>query len=203
MPPDITPNQTYISKDGRQLGPFDDSFILTALGNGTFDYADSCWREGWEDWKTLESFYPRPKSPVAVPPATPAIPPKPEEILVWEGRASMLNFASLWVLVALSIWFLVGFVFLGMIFWRYYSRKYTITTRRVMLETGIFVKSSNQLRIGDIRSINVTKAGLAGFLFGIGTVELSSAATDDAEVVFEGIRDADTIRDTVSGLQGH
>ena len=38
MPPEIKPNLTYISKSGQQLGPFDDTLIITSLGNGTFDY---------------------------------------------------------------------------------------------------------------------------------------------------------------------
>jgi hypothetical protein len=38
MPPEIKPNQTYISKDGQQLGPFDNTFILNSLSKRTFNY---------------------------------------------------------------------------------------------------------------------------------------------------------------------
>jgi hypothetical protein len=51
---------TYIYKNNEQLGPFDDALILSSLQNSTFDYSDLCWREGWEDWKTLDSIYPKP-----------------------------------------------------------------------------------------------------------------------------------------------
>jgi len=113
----------------------------------------------------------------------------------------MLTFLGLWILVAVTIWFGLGLIFLGMIFWRYYSWKYTVTSQRVMIETGILVKSSNQLRIRDIRSINVTKSGLEGLLFGLGNLELSTAATADAEVVFRGIVNSDKVRDLIADIQ--
>ena len=200
MPPELKPNQTYIQKGGQQLGPFDDAFILTSLGNGTFEYGDLCWREGWEDWKPLESFYPKPKGSTSSPPSQPTI-QRQEETTLWEGRPSMLTFLGLWILVAVTIWFGLGLIFLGMIFWQYHSWKYTVTSQRVMIETGILVKSSNQLRIRDIRSINVTKSGLEGLLFGLGSLELSTAATADAEVVFRGIVNADKVRDLISDIQ--
>ncbi|MEI6352204.1 MAG: PH domain-containing protein [Verrucomicrobiota bacterium] len=80
------------------------------------------------------------------------------------------------------------------------KRHYCVTSRRVVIELGLIVKDSNEIRIQDIRSINVTKRGLGG-LFGIGTVEFSSAATDDAEVIFEKIARADSVRDLVRKLQ--
>lgn len=52
-------NLTYIHKNGHQLGPFDDTMIFVSLNNRTFEYTDLCWREGWEDWKTIETIYPR------------------------------------------------------------------------------------------------------------------------------------------------
>jgi len=54
--------------------------------------------------------------------------------------------------------------------------------------------------VKDIRSINVTKHGLAGFI-GIGSVEFSSAASDRAEVIFVNISGADRVRDLVTNLQ--
>ena len=75
-----------------------------------------------------------------------------------------------------------------------------ITPSRVVVRTGRFVKDSNQIRVQDIRSINVTKHGIGGVI-GIGTIEISSAATDDAEVTFIGIAGADGVRDMVRKLQ--
>jgi len=81
-----------------------------------------------------------------------------------------------------------------------FSRCYRITNRRVEIETGLIVKNSNEIRIQDIRSINVSKRGISG-LMGIGTIEFSSAASDDADVIFFKVAKADSIRDSVRKLQ--
>jgi len=79
-------------------------------------------------------------------------------------------------------------------------RKYAVTNKRVSAEYGIVNKSSNEVRIQDVRSINLRKTGLSGLL-GIGTVEFSSAATDDADVIFWNTSDAEKVRDLVRSLQ--
>lgn len=193
-------NQTYIHKNDQQLGPFDDSVILQSLGNGVFDYSDLCWREGWEDWRQLESIYPKPIS-VEQPPH-PASEAPSKEKLMWTGRPSTMNYIGWFIAgVVLAPLFGIGIVLIIYAFLKLRGQKYIITDKKVTLETGIFVKSSNQLRIKDIRSINVTKKGLGGLFLGMGSVELSSAATGKAEVVFEGIRCADKLRDLISELQ--
>jgi len=58
-------------------------------------------------------------------------------------------------------------------------REYAVTNQRGSVEYGIVPKSSTELRIQDIRSINLATTGLAG-LAGIGRAEFSSAASDDA-----------------------
>jgi uncharacterized membrane protein YdbT with pleckstrin-like domain len=70
----------------------------------------------------------------------------------------------------------------------------------VSVEYGIVSRTSNEVRIQDIRSINLTKKGLSGLL-GIGRVEFSSAATDDADVVFWNTPEAEKVRDLVRSLQ--
>ncbi|MEA3211102.1 MAG: hypothetical protein QOE70_4159 [Chthoniobacter sp.] len=79
-------------------------------------------------------------------------------------------------------------------------RKYTVTSKRVSVEYGIVSKNSNEMRIEDIRSINLTTRGLSGLL-GIGRLEFSSAATDDADVIFWNTPSAEKIRDMVRALQ--
>jgi uncharacterized membrane protein YdbT with pleckstrin-like domain len=79
-------------------------------------------------------------------------------------------------------------------------RKYTVTNKRVSVEYGIISKNSNEIRIEHIRSINLSTKGLSG-LFGIGQVEFSSAAADDAEVIFHYVPGAERLRDKVRSLQ--
>jgi hypothetical protein len=54
-------NQTYIRKNDKSIGPFDDALILAGLDDGSFLYDDLCWREGWKEWKLLGTVYPNPK----------------------------------------------------------------------------------------------------------------------------------------------
>jgi membrane protein YdbS with pleckstrin-like domain len=91
-------------------------------------------------------------------------------------------------------------IVIAMIAWKRAERRYQITPTRVIVQTGQVVRDSNEIRVQDIRSINVTKRGISGFI-GIGSVEFSSAATDDAEVTFAGIANADGVRDMVRKLQ--
>jgi hypothetical protein len=79
-------------------------------------------------------------------------------------------------------------------------RKYVVSSRRVGVEFGLISKTSNEIQIEHIRSINLTTSGLLGVL-GVGRLEFSSAATDDAEVVFWQAPRAQKLRDMVRQLQ--
>lgn len=79
-------------------------------------------------------------------------------------------------------------------------RRYTVTNRRIVFERGLIIKSTNEVRVRDIRSINVAKSIIGG-LMGVGTVEFSSAARDDADIIFRGIANADGVRNMVRELQ--
>ena len=80
------------------------------------------------------------------------------------------------------------------------QRTYRVTNHRVISILGRVVKDTRELRIQDIRSMNVSKGGITGLL-GVGKVEFSSAATDDADIIFYQIGGADKVRDLVRSLQ--
>lgn len=146
------------------------------------------------------------------------------EQTLWTGTVSNLHYAGKWLLVLILLAALVAsFLFvlpdLGLILWGVRlallllallvvgwvqidrrRRRYAVTNKRVSVEYGIVSRVSNEVRISDIRSINLRKTGLAGLL-GIGRVEFSSAATDDADVVFWNTPDAEKVRDLVRSLQ--
>jgi len=142
---------------------------------------------------------------------------------VWSGSVSQWHYAGKWLLVVLllaaciatfffhlgdptAMWIargvlvLVALIMIGWIRLDRSSRKYAITNKRVSVEYGIISKQSTELRIQDIRSINLTTTGLSGFV-GIGRLEFSTAASDDADVVFWNVPDAEKIRDLVRSLQ--
>jgi len=140
---------------------------------------------------------------------------------IWVGRPSHWNFFLAWLfaLLLLSLGAFCLFVYFtsggqpwlfapgvaGLLILVYIGIKrarqlYIVTNRKVEVQTGVIVKNSNEIRVKDIRSINVTKHGLAGFI-GIGSVEFSSAATDRAEVIFLNVAGANRVRDLVTNLQ--
>ena len=81
------------------------------------------------------------------------------------------------------------------------QRTYRVTNHRVISIQGRVVTDTRELRIQDIRSMNVSKGGITGLL-GVGKLEFSSAATDDADIIFYQIGGVDKVRDLVRSLQG-
>jgi membrane protein YdbS with pleckstrin-like domain len=195
--------------------------LLASLQQGTFSYDDLALRDGWTDWKPLRTlFAPPATAPPLARPAGEAATTAAEQRM-WSGRPSHWNFFFSWLLAlvfvgagAFCVWIYlngnsnplllipgaIGIVILLYIYIRRARQLYLVTNRKVEIRSGLLVKSSNEIRVKDIRSINVTKHGLAGFI-GIGSVEFSSAATDRAEVIFVNIAHADRVRDLVTNLQ--
>ena len=118
----------------------------------------------------------------------------------------MLTFVVHLIIDPTTVWIIRGVLFAGaliLVGWIRLDRsgrKYLVTNRRVTVEFGIISKQSTELRIHDIRSINLTTSGLSG-LVGIGRLEFSSAASDDADVIFWNTPGAEKIRDLVRSLQ--
>jgi len=180
----------FIHKNNEQLGPYQEAEIKSFIQEGRISAEDFGWKEGMSDWKPLKEL-------VVVPPPLVSRPPKiqtKEDVDLWIGHPSLLTYATAWIVVLLTIWFGVGLILAIWIFWDKFANNYTITNKSVVLTKGLIIKSTNQIRIKDIRSINVIKKGLSGLL-GIGTVEVSSSASDKAEVIFKGLRNAAKVKD--------
>jgi membrane protein YdbS with pleckstrin-like domain len=75
-----------------------------------------------------------------------------------------------------------------------------VTEERVEVVWGILGRSSREVRICDIRSIDVHQTGLKGML-GLGTVDFSSAANAGVEVQFRDIRGAHDLKQLLRQLQ--
>jgi len=121
---------------------------------------------------------------------------------LWTGHPSHWRYFWWWLLgILLLAAYGAGLIVIAGIFIARARHTYMITPRMIMMETGLIAKSSTELRIQDIRSINLTKHGIAGFI-GVGDLELSSAATDRAEITFQAIPHASAVRDIVRQQQG-
>ncbi|MGK0187335.1 MAG: hypothetical protein ACI9R3_003122 [Verrucomicrobiales bacterium] len=80
------------------------------------------------------------------------------------------------------------------------SRDYFVTPLRVEVIEGIFSKSSKEVRIEDIRAINVKTRGLIGLL-GVGTVEFASAGGEAVDVAFTNVSRAHKVKKLVRHVQ--
>jgi uncharacterized membrane protein YdbT with pleckstrin-like domain len=123
------------------------------------------------------------------------------EETLWSGNPSHWHYFWAWFWGIVLAVTLIGIVIIVWIYVDRSRRTYTVTTRKVILEWGLWAKSSNEIRIKDIRSINVKKSGLLGLL-DVGDIEFSSAASDKAEIIFASIAEATTVRDLVRAHQG-
>jgi membrane protein YdbS with pleckstrin-like domain len=141
---------------------------------------------------------------------------KPEEVTLYTSHMSWLVFwpfyfvstiavgvgwysskKSLWPLfVGISVLVISHFTV-----WLLRSRhSFLLTNRRVEMVKGIIIRSSREIRIQDIRAINVLRSGIHAVL-GIGTVEFSSAGGTDGEVRFTNVRKCQRIKQLVRKLQ--
>jgi Bacterial PH domain len=138
------------------------------------------------------------------------------EELVFIGCPSWLNYSMTFALVAVVLaggywaapfgggW--LGLAFAGallLLAWAFVDRasaEYRVTDRRVESIHGLISKTSREIRLDDIRAINVIETGLTGLL-GIGTVIFSSVGSADDDVVFAGIRGAHHLKFLVRECQ--
>lgn len=139
------------------------------------------------------------------------------EKVMYRGHRSWLSFAKGLLLAFLLLAAAVGSIQFGGFFWLAIGvacssltfccviiarqhRDYLITDERVEMVWGIIGRSSKEVRIQDIRSIDVIEGGLLGFL-GIGTVDFSSSGTDGIEVQFRHVRRPHRVKELVRQLQ--
>lgn len=77
---------------------------------------------------------------------------------------------------------------------------YLVTTERVEIESGIVGRSSKEIRIRDIRAIDVYQSGW-NVLAGSGTVEFSSSAGEGDQVRFKNVWRPHRIKELVRAVQ--
>jgi hypothetical protein len=77
---------------------------------------------------------------------------------------------------------------------------YFVTTKRVEMEFGILGRNTKEVRICDIRAIDVVQHGF-GAIVGLGTVRFDSSASATPEVCFKNVRKPHDLKQLVRELQ--
>ncbi len=135
---------------------------------------------------------------------------------VWHGHPSLISYRTPWaVSVGVSLLgaalhpvhigftllaFAVSFAIICGILIVRATRDYIVTPLRIEFAHGILSRSSREVRVGDVRAINVRTEGLLG-VFGVGNVEFDTAGNDDVEVVFRNVWRAHRVKMIVRELQ--
>ena len=101
--------------------------------------------------------------------------------------------------VGITSWLTVSLILIY-VFLERSCHDYVVTSVRVEVIEGLFSKSSREVRIEDIRAINVRTRGVIGLL-GVGTVEFASAGSDTVDVSFENVGRAHKVKKIVRRLQ--
>ncbi|HRQ90119.1 MAG TPA: PH domain-containing protein [Bacteroidia bacterium] len=217
----------FVLKGGRKLGPFTVEDLLDGLESGDFSPLDVCLREGATDCERLRDLLdwqdddeegldePDESEELAPAPEPPAPKTANPNRLLYAGHPSILTFP--WSLLALvggvtgGIWIYpvdgiltlagIGIAVAGLarISLARFSQDYHIRPRRIEVTSGLVVRSSREVRISDVRSINVSCRGLAGIL-GIGSVEFLTSG-DLPEITFRNIWAAQRVKALVRRLQ--
>lgn len=121
-----------------------------------------------------------------------------DERIVHEGRISLW---SMWHLIALGIVTLpivIGLFFLGQAYIRYKTTELAITSKRVIIKTGFIRRSTMELNLNKVESIQVDQA-VMGRMFNFGTLIFGGTGTTHAPIV--GIADPIEFRKAFIGAQ--
>jgi uncharacterized membrane protein YdbT with pleckstrin-like domain len=100
------------------------------------------------------------------------------------------------------VWTLAALALLGLcliaVWVRWNSKSFTITDRRVILETGVFSRSSKVIALDRVQDI-ATNQSLLGRMLGYGSIEIDSAGAAGREVL-SALPDPQHFRDEVFSL---
>jgi uncharacterized membrane protein YdbT with pleckstrin-like domain len=148
--------------------------------------------------------------------------PEPGEVIFFHGHPSWLSLVALllkglfasvaagviagvvsaataghvqvgWVVIAVLVIFVV---LLAVAQIRRTQTSYSITSRRLTIETGLLSRELHQTRLERVQNVNATQS-LAGRLVGVGTVDFDTAGEAEYQFAFHGVRDPRGIVRTV------
>jgi len=151
-------------------------------------------------------------------PGPPAPGPAEADSVVWTGSPAVIRNAPLYTLVgllcvaALVLAFYIPWAWaavavpllLAVVLVEEVQRRsvtYTITTKRVIMERGILSKDRHEVRISDIREVNLDQT-FVGRIFHFGSVGLDTAAEVGGEINMANISSPRRVMELLHSLRG-
>lgn len=124
-----------------------------------------------------------------------------EAVLIKAHPAMFRSKPVLFIIFILLI-FVFGAGVICLLAWWLQCRAATlvVTNVRTTIRRGILSKSTNEVRHKDARNIKVSQS-LGQRMFGVGTLQVSSAGQSDIEIVFVGLPDPQKVADLIRQYQ--
>lgn len=117
---------------------------------------------------------------------------------IWKGSPSLLYFIKDFIVGVITLpFFGLGIIFIARGILARNTTSYQLTNKRVSAKWGIIARHSSEVELVDIRNIS-SEQSVMERIFGIGTLEMASAGTDGAEVIFAGIPNHQQVKDTIT-----
>jgi uncharacterized membrane protein YdbT with pleckstrin-like domain len=104
----------------------------------------------------------------------------------------LLNLAYM----ALMFFGVLGFISLATWWLRVINIRLIVTNERVTLRMGVLSKNIREVFLSDIRSVQINQSFLQRIL-NVGHVEISSAASSDAEIRIDGIPNPNQVKELI------
>ena len=137
---------------------------------------------------------------------------KDAEVVLWSASPSVLPYLPRYVLVGLA--FLGNLVVAAVVWWlfllgawvclvlvadwelRRRATRYTITRRRVIRRTGYLRRVQQEVQTRDVREVQLHQGPIER-LFGVGTVEIATAATAKRELLIAKVPNAKKVMEVL------
>ena len=201
----------YVRVDGEQYGPYTAEQLKTYASSGHVT-RDSEVRRG-ADGKWVHASQVKGMFPDAAESAPPPPPPRPatgvvpqaattaaptdqsdDEVTLYTASPSMFRNNPVIFVVSIVL-SLVGIGLIILLVWylRCYGTRLTITNKRTTLRKGILSKEINEVYHRDVRNVRLSQTFLQR-VFGVGSLEISSAGQADVEIAVSGMPDPEKMK---------
>jgi membrane protein YdbS with pleckstrin-like domain len=125
-----------------------------------------------------------------------AAPAGDKEYDVWNARPAARAFSGRIVLGILLAPVIVGLVLLASVWWRIRSSRYRLTTQRLFVQRGLFMKQTNEMELYRVKDVRVDQ-GLVQRLLGVGSITVLSSDDSTPAVTLLGVDRPQDVKETI------
>ncbi len=108
---------------------------------------------------------------------------------------------ALWIILAIATFPYIYGAPLLLVFWevlKYKSIEQGVTSKRVILKTGIISRNSDEMKVSSIETVEINQ-NILGRIFGFGTVSVTGKGISD--LVFKNIDDPMSVKKAIESVE--